>query len=61
MLRRGLIMVWTCCFRIWQVLWSSGSNRSALLGSVGPLTAPFFLALGLARGAYIAPKPPAGL
>jgi uncharacterized membrane protein YfcA len=26
---------------------------SALLGSVGPLTAPFFLALGLTRGAYI--------
>lgn len=26
---------------------------SALLGSVGPLTAPFFLAAGLARGAYI--------
>ena len=26
---------------------------SALLGSVGPLTAPFFLAYGLSRGAYI--------
>jgi uncharacterized membrane protein YfcA len=26
---------------------------SALLGSVGPLTAPFFLARGLTRGAYI--------
>ena len=26
---------------------------SALLGSVGPLTAPFFLALGLTRGVYI--------
>jgi uncharacterized protein len=26
---------------------------SALLGSVGPLTAPFFLAYGLTRGAYI--------
>jgi uncharacterized membrane protein YfcA len=26
---------------------------SALLGSVGPLTAPFFLAAGLTRGAYI--------
>jgi len=26
---------------------------SALLGSVGPLTAPFFLAYGLLRGAYI--------
>jgi uncharacterized membrane protein YfcA len=26
---------------------------SALLGSVGPLTAPFFLAYGLVRGAYI--------
>jgi uncharacterized membrane protein YfcA len=31
---------------------ASGAG-SALLGSVGPLTAPFFLALGLARGAYI--------
>lgn len=27
---------------------------SALLGSVGPLTAPFFLAVGLTRAAYIA-------
>jgi hypothetical protein len=26
---------------------------SALLGSVGPLTAPFFLAYGLTRSAYI--------
>ena len=26
---------------------------SALLGSVGPLTAPFFLAYGLTRAAYI--------
>jgi hypothetical protein len=26
---------------------------SALLGSVGPLTAPFFLAVGLTRAAYI--------
>jgi uncharacterized membrane protein YfcA len=26
---------------------------SALLGSVGPLTAPFFLAAGLTRAAYI--------
>jgi uncharacterized membrane protein YfcA len=26
---------------------------SALLGSVGPLTAPFFLAAGLARAAYV--------
>jgi len=26
---------------------------SALLGSVGPLTAPFFLAVGLARAAYV--------
>jgi DNA invertase Pin-like site-specific DNA recombinase len=28
MLDRGLIMVWTCCFRIWRVSWSSGSSRS---------------------------------
>jgi uncharacterized membrane protein YfcA len=31
---------------------ASGAG-SALLGSVGPLTAPFFLAPGLTRGAYI--------
>ncbi len=31
---------------------ASGSG-SALVGSVGPLTAPFFLSLGLTRGAYI--------
>lgn len=30
-----------------------GAAGSALLGSVGPLTAPFFLAAGLTRAAYI--------
>jgi hypothetical protein len=35
---------------------SPGSGRqrgSALAGSVGPMVAPFFLARGLVRGAYI--------
>lgn len=31
---------------------------SALVGSVGPMVAPFFLARGLVRGAYAAPRPP---
>lgn len=30
-----------------------GNFLSALVGSVGPLTAPFFLAFGLVKGAYI--------
>jgi uncharacterized membrane protein YfcA len=34
---------------------------SALLGSVGPLTAPFFLAYGLTRGAYIGTEAAAAL
>ena len=34
---------------------------SALLGSVGPLTAPFFLAYGLARAAYIGTEAAAAL
>jgi uncharacterized protein len=32
---------------------AGASFLSALLGSVGPLMAPFFLAYGLAKGAYI--------
>jgi len=32
---------------------AGGSFLSALLGSVGPLMAPFFLAYGLVKGAYI--------
>lgn len=32
---------------------AGGSLLSALLGSVGPLMAPFFLAYGLVKGAYI--------
>lgn len=35
------------------VVGAASGLGSALLGSVGPLTAPFFLALGLTRGAYI--------
>lgn len=34
---------------------------SALLGSVGPLTAPFFLAAGLTRAAYIGTEAASGL
>ena len=34
---------------------------SALLGSVGPLTAPFFLAYGLTRAAYIGTEAAAAL
>jgi uncharacterized membrane protein YfcA len=32
---------------------AGGSFLSALVGSVGPIMAPFFLAFGLAKGAYI--------
>lgn len=32
---------------------AGGSFLSALVGSVGPLMAPFFLAYGLVKGAYI--------
>jgi uncharacterized membrane protein YfcA len=35
------------------VIGAASGLGSALLGSVGPLTAPFFLAYGLTRGAYI--------
>jgi len=35
------------------VVGAASGLGSALLGSVGPLTAPFFLAYGLTRGAYI--------
>ncbi|HET8654630.1 MAG TPA: sulfite exporter TauE/SafE family protein [Longimicrobiaceae bacterium] len=40
--------------RGWFAAIAAGSSfLSALLGSVGPLMAPFFLAYGLTRGAYI--------
>ena len=39
--------------RSFALLGAAGSFLSALLGSVGPLMAPFFLAYGLVKGAYI--------
>jgi uncharacterized membrane protein YfcA len=39
--------------RAFAPLGAGSSFVSALLGSVGPLMAPFFLAYGLAKGAYI--------
>ncbi len=39
--------------RAFALIGGGGSLLSALLGSVGPLMAPFFLAYGLVRGAYI--------
>lgn len=39
--------------RAFPMLGAGSSFLSALLGSVGPLMAPFFLAYGLVKGAYI--------
>jgi uncharacterized membrane protein YfcA len=39
--------------RTFAAVGAASGLGSALLGSVGPLTAPFFLACGLTRGAYI--------
>ena len=39
--------------RAFAVLGAGSSFLSALMGSVGPLMAPFFLAYGLVKGAYI--------
>lgn len=39
--------------RSFALIGAGASFLSALLGSVGPLMAPFFLAYGLVRGAYI--------
>ena len=39
--------------RAFTLIGAGGSFLSALLGSVGPLMAPFFLAYGLVKGAYI--------
>lgn len=39
--------------RSFAFIGAGASFLSALLGSVGPIMAPFFLAYGLARGAYI--------
>lgn len=38
---------------IFAAIGTGGSLLSALLGSVGPLMAPFYLAYGLVKGAYI--------
>ena len=43
----------TMQLRAFTPLGAGSSFLSALLGSVGPLMAPFFLAYGLAKGAYI--------
>ncbi len=57
-----LIVIWRHIPRntMWQpplqsfaVIGAVSSFLSALLGSVGPLMAPFFLAFGLVKGAYI--------
>ncbi|MEU5940922.1 sulfite exporter TauE/SafE family protein [Micromonospora sp. NPDC047548] len=39
--------------RTFTVVGAASGLGSALLGSVGPLTAPFFLAYGLTRAAYV--------
>lgn len=39
--------------RTFVAVGAASGFASALVGSVGPMTAPFFLALGLTRGAYI--------
>lgn len=39
--------------RMFAVVGAASGFASALLGSVGPLTAPFFLAYGLVKGAFI--------
>jgi uncharacterized membrane protein YfcA len=61
----GVFLIAVVAWRRWRPHPSPPSERafaavgaasglgSALLGSVGPLTAPFFLAYGLARAAYI--------
>lgn len=62
----GIFLLLTVVYRRWRkgnvhriplrgfaVLGAVSSFLSALLGSVGPLMAPFFLAYGLVKGAYI--------
>jgi uncharacterized protein len=49
--RRG--RVWTPSVRAFAPIGAAFSFFSALVGSVGPLMAPFFLAYGLVKGAYI--------
>jgi uncharacterized membrane protein YfcA len=50
-LRRG--PEWRPPVRAFAGIGAGASFLSALLGSVGPLMAPFFLAFGLVKGAYI--------
>jgi uncharacterized membrane protein YfcA len=45
--------MWQPTLRSFAVIGAVSSFISALLGSVGPLMAPFFLAYGLVKGAYI--------
>jgi uncharacterized membrane protein YfcA len=44
---------WTPPLRSFALIGAASSFLSALLGSVGPLMAPLFLAYGLVKGAYI--------
>lgn len=44
---------WKPSLKSFAVIGAASSFLSALLGSVGPLMAPFFLAYGLVKGAYI--------
>jgi len=44
---------WKPPLRAFALIGAGSSFLSALLGSVGPLMAPFFLAYGLVKGAYI--------
>jgi uncharacterized membrane protein YfcA len=44
---------WRPPLRSFALIGAGSSFLSALLGSVGPLMAPFFLAFGLVKGAYI--------
>lgn len=44
---------WTPSLRSFALIGAASSFLSALLGSVGPLMAPLFLAYGLVKGAYI--------
>lgn len=50
-LRRG--MIWRPSLRAFAGIGALSSLISALVGSVGPLMAPLFLAYGLVKGAYI--------
>jgi uncharacterized membrane protein YfcA len=45
--------MWKPSLGSFAVIGAGSSFLSALLGSVGPLMAPFFLAFGLVKGAYI--------